>query len=206
MRKGDRHLHGVESIKFARLPPSRIDKAILNKDRAHLLIYLILYLQNEIHPSLKMKFPVIATVIAAASAVAVDTFVERSAYKRDIAPNHLQRIASYRKESAGSLTGDQSAVLDWAENIIMSHNTADVAGLRDACNEAFGAEECGVILYNKPGSPVARGLKERGVPCSCSDRDPNCPDAHHCRYGEAGCSMHSKIWTARLTNDYKANE
>ncbi|TQW01211.1 hypothetical protein V2A60_002218 [Cordyceps javanica] len=130
-----------------------------------------------------MQYNVLAVALFACAASA--SFVDQNVYASEIAPAMLQHLAGYRAGGGPGLSSAQSSFLDDAESVVKNLNVEKLEGLKDACNAAFGSEECTNILH--PGGQVKSGLGKRDD-CQCSTKDSWCDNNTRCSGGAGGCS------------------
>ncbi|KAJ2975008.1 hypothetical protein NQ176_g5755 [Zarea fungicola] len=134
---------------------------------------------------------IIAVTLAAAGADA--EVLEKGVYEKIVAPNVLQRIASYRESHGSGLSSAQISILSEAERVVNDFDVENVAALKHACSAVFSEEECLAIMTG-PRPPVQQaspGLGRRTNLCSCTDEDPgsDCPSGFRCQYGAGNCGM-----------------
>ncbi|OAQ77971.1 hypothetical protein VFPFJ_10338 [Purpureocillium lilacinum] len=131
-------------------------------------------------------FRFVATVLAVGASAELH---ERDVYVRHIAPGQLKRLDHYRAENARSLTAEQVDVLERVKRIVSDHATHDVVAAREACNAAFGHQECRNVLSGRSESANKGLLGRRAPDCECADQDPYCDDPHICKYKLSNCNF-----------------
>lgn len=146
-----------------------------------------------------MKCQFLAQAIVAITLAVAGTdaeVLEKGVYEKLVAPNVLQRIASYRESHGNGLSSAQSSILSEAERVVHNFDVDHVAALKSACSAVFSEEECLAIMTG-PRPPIQQassGLGRRTNLCSCTDEDPgsDCPSGFRCQYGAGSCGMFSK--------------
>lgn len=144
-------------------------------------------------PSIIQAFAAVTIAVSGAFAELQDPAV----YARDIAPKQLAHLAKYREDHAGTLTDAHTEVISRAENAVRNFAVEEADAITEACNAAFGEDECKHILYGRDrrASNRMRGLSRRqAIECHCTDEDPSsdCDDGYKCQYKFLDCAFNGK--------------
>ncbi|KAK3297257.1 uncharacterized protein B0H64DRAFT_473394 [Chaetomium fimeti] len=117
-------------------------------------------------------------------------FMERDQYFNE-APKARAHIDAARTRHGNNLSDAQAAVLNLADDVVNTFATKRIPELLTKCDEAFGSEECRLILGDA-STESAGGLEKRAT-CGCStgadycDGSSSCNSNAACEYQARGC-------------------
>lgn len=136
----------------------------------------------------------IVAAVAATCSSATASFIAKDVYLAKIAPGLLDRISKYRASKA-SLTAAQLAVLELAERVVRDYDMASIKTLDDACNSAFGKDQCFRIFADESIDLRAPNY------CKCNTESDWCDKplspGYVCKRGVAPCT----ITTSKLASN-----